>query len=33
LKCNCGAEVTAPISFPKGYKSLFVISDIFRDLL
>jgi len=33
LKCNCGAEVTAPISFPKGYRSLFVISDIFRDLL
>jgi hypothetical protein len=33
LKCNCGAEVTAPISFPRGYKSLFVISDIFGDLL
>lgn len=33
LKCNCGAEVTAPISFPRGYKSLFVISDLFRDIL
>lgn len=34
LKCpNCGAEVTAPITFPGGFRSLFVISDIFRELL
>jgi hypothetical protein len=33
IKCNCGAEVTAPISFPGGYRSIFVISDIFRDIL
>ena len=34
LKCpTCGAEVTAPITFPGGFKSLFVISDIFRELL
>ena len=34
LKCpTCGAEVTAPITFPSGFKSLFVISDIFRELL
>ena len=34
LKCpTCGAEVTAPITFPEGFKSLFVISDIFRELL
>jgi hypothetical protein len=30
---NCGAEVTAPISFPGGIRSLFVISDIFGELL
>lgn len=30
---NCGAEVTAPITFPRGFKSLFVISDIFGELL
>ena len=30
---TCGAEVTAPITFPGGFKSLFVISDIFRELL
>jgi hypothetical protein len=34
VKCpTCGAEVTAPITFPGGFKSLFVISDIFRELL
>lgn len=33
-KCNsCGGEVTADISFPGGYRSLFVISDIFSQLL
>jgi hypothetical protein len=30
---TCGAEVTAPITFPGGFKSLFVISDIFGELL
>jgi hypothetical protein len=30
---NCGAEVTAPITFPEGFRSLFVISDIFGELL
>ncbi len=34
LNCpTCGAEVTAPITFPKGFRSLFVISDIFGELL
>ena len=35
LPCQaCGAsEVTAPISFPGGFRSLFVISDIFGELL
>jgi hypothetical protein len=34
LKCpTCGAEVTAPITFPGGFKSLFVISNIFGELL
>jgi len=35
LPCSkCGAqEVTAPISFPGGIRSLFVISDIFGELL
>ena len=34
LKCpTCGAEVTAPISFPGGFRSLFLISDIFGELL
>jgi hypothetical protein len=34
LSCpTCGAEVTAPITFPGGFKSLFVITDIFRELL
>jgi hypothetical protein len=34
IKCpTCGAEVTAPITFPGGFKSLFVISDIFGELL
>lgn len=35
LGCQtCGAsEVTAPIAFPGGFRSLFVISDIFRELL
>jgi len=30
---TCGAEVTAPITFPGGFRSLFVISDIFGELL
>jgi hypothetical protein len=29
----CGKEVTADIAFPSGLRSLFVISDIFRELL
>ena len=34
LSCpTCGAEVTAPITFPGGFKSLFVISNIFGELL
>ena len=34
LSCpTCGAEVTAPITFPGGFRSLFVISDIFGELL
>jgi hypothetical protein len=34
LNCpTCGAEVAAPITFPFGFKSLFVISDIFGELL
>lgn len=34
IKCpTCGAEVAAPITFPRGFKSLFVISDIFGELL
>lgn len=35
LECpNCGErEVTANITFPRGLRSLFVISDIFRELL
>jgi hypothetical protein len=33
-KCeSCEGEVTAEISFPGGYRSLFVISDIFSQLL
>lgn len=34
VKCDtCGdGEVTAPIYFPRGFRSLFVISDIFREL-
>jgi hypothetical protein len=34
VECDaCGAgEVTAPIYFPGGFRSLFVISDIFREL-
>ena len=34
VKCDtCGVgEVTAPIYFPGGFRSLFVISDIFREL-
>lgn len=33
-KCeSCGGEVTAPITFPGGYRSLFVISDILNQLL
>jgi len=30
---RCGEEVTADISFPSGIRSLFVISDIFGELL
>ena len=30
---NCGAEVQAPIMFPGGVKSLFVVSDIAGELL
>ena len=30
---KCGTEVTTPISFPGGIKSLFVISDISGELL
>jgi len=30
---KCGTEVTTPISFPGGIKSLFVISDITGELL
>jgi hypothetical protein len=37
VKQNCpvcgGMEVTAEITFPQGLRSLFVISDIFRELL
>jgi len=33
-KCtSCGGEVTADITFPSGYRSLFIISDIFSQLL
>jgi len=34
VRCDaCGdGEVTAPIYFPSGFRSLFVISDIFREL-
>ena len=33
-KCeSCGGEVTAEISFPGGYRSFFIISDIFKQLL
>lgn len=33
-KCDsCGGEVTADISFPGGYRSLFIISDIISQLL
>ena len=30
---KCGSEVTAPVSFPGGIKSLFVVSDISGELL
>jgi hypothetical protein len=30
---KCGVEVTAEISFPSGFRSIFVISDIFGELL
>jgi hypothetical protein len=34
VKCpNCAGEVTADIAFPSGLRSLFVISDIFGELL
>lgn len=33
-KCSkCGVEVSAPITFPGGFKSLFVVSSAIRDLL
>jgi hypothetical protein len=33
LQCpNCGEEVAAKITFPRGLRSLFLISDIFREL-
>lgn len=33
-KCTkCGVEVSAPITFPGGYKSLFVVSSAIGDLL
>ncbi len=32
-KCDCGSEVTAPLTFPGGVKSLFLISDISDILL
>lgn len=33
LQCpNCGEEVAAKIIFPRGLRSLFIISDIFREL-
>jgi len=30
---TCGAEISAPISFPRGIKSLFVVSDLAGELL
>ena len=30
---SCGAEITVPLSFPGGIKSLFIISDISSELL
>ena len=34
VQCSkCGAEVTAPIRFPGGVRSLYVVSDIFGQLL
>ena len=34
FECNkCGAEVAAPVTFPEGYRSIFVISDFFAQLL
>jgi hypothetical protein len=33
LCANCDAEVTVPVTFPGGVKSLFVVSDIFEELL
>jgi hypothetical protein len=31
--CKSGTEITTPITFQGGIKSLFVISDIFEELL
>lgn len=33
LCTNCEAEVAVPVTFPGGVKSLFVVSDIFTELL
>jgi hypothetical protein len=33
LCANCDAEVAVPVTFPGGVKSLFVVSDIFEELL
>ena len=33
LCANCDAEVTVPVTFPGGVKGLFVVSDIFEELL
>jgi len=33
LCANCDAEVAVPVTFPGGVKSLFVVSDIFTELL
>lgn len=33
LCANCDAEVVVPVTFPGGVKGLFVVSDIFEELL
>jgi hypothetical protein len=30
---SCGAEITVPLSFPGGIKSLFIIQDLSSELL